>query len=1639
MATSLADLVRETGALPLPAPLKTLGPFGSKIERPYSQLRELHRHQAVLLEQDVSPYALVECANLEIQPSHWDEEHEKKRWIKGNATPLNAHDQLAQEAGGYFDDRATIFGYWQGKRISSVPVGRRWYWNWYQEGTPASFEARPSLNNWGNHRSRTAARFANLVDIGSDEPLRGAWNAVLMEFASGNVPMDNTLIANFSTLVSYEVNDVRFIFRLAVLYVTALLAEKTVDHRGRPRRLALNQVQRANANSPNVNVVSTVQELRNSMQDGVRGINFVPTFYSGMVEADENLIDVLWVATQAQNPITRMAEHHVAHLLWPEIPNLRINLKVGYMPGPLDHLDSDQIWQATARYCRAYSSMDLMKEAVSYLMIVCASPGPSHFPLAYCNQLTVALPHANMGGYALGVLLAPPDYMPATDFAEFKFELLAAQSVLHAKVFSACMASYTWPELGFFHEAQELDARDRRNCRDAFYLFEGGSTVWGAVQDAMSKVGVKGDIGRLLGTSLPANLNADTLMDVLVLSIEHSVQWEELLRTMENIPSSASVWAMLYPLRMAQPVSPGQWVAPFSGSDARTDDEAFYTLAGLAGVGIELYGRDGTGLPSRRLARWMLAYNGRLLDNQGRRFTTRTGVTYEPVVQLNQLDENIAIASPDHVMFNRKFYIDSSHVMLPWQDPILAPRADRRMDPSIPQPPQPAFGSGPIHFQPWVPPPVHPNPRQPGPPPQGQAPFAHVEEVVDDPPAPPSPQLPPQAAMPETVRPAQTAPPAPPVEDESVVPPVQPVLAPGVTAFDASAHAQGPVLVMSFGDMDSFPDLPPPGAPPAAPAAPPPRASVAQRMQRDAVLQANRAALIVRPPGVTGTYTYNVDGRYWVNNRRHRLYYPVGGHATPQYVMPPVDTHVQTRPVLQPARPAAPPERPAQPAAPAAAPAPPAAPAQRLSTAMPAQLVPERPATHATPSAAPVLPQPAPSPAPQPAASELVVERPPPPTLVPPTPTYFDLAGLTQQEWTEHMGSPMDMSTPYRAACLKFIMESDEPEMARMLTRYLYPTDLSSLGRNTPSPAKIVWPGGATIIKGKVVGLSQAADKAFSLVRPLLRLRENRLSNNFAEYSGSLTSLSSALNTATMPAALRMCIDEFALEWIASLRDGIPDPRLPPSPLDPSMRGTLSFVDAVVNWLAELNFPRRYQDLRPELRAEMAASYGWLLCVISGCRATATPKAQALAGHRIAAFRVAQALQVNPRLRREEFDDKYDEVEALRRAQVDSGCKVVVSIVTNRQMVDSNGRPKRTTTGRPLYATEKKTLYFDPRDMEEAARVKLPPEECIITTLVPDTEPDGTPKLEGGRTIKMRLDSIKVPLTQAEKDGYSQLGWPLPPKPLLAAAQVPHLNRDAFFASLPTSNALLGVYETRVSGDPVPMPWIMRKEVLDNMYQLSADHLRAQLAAVEAARPVPDQQIADADRNSIAALHEAQATVETTLASGFQPAVAGEGGTSTADVQIPSVQTQASDAVEASSEAVDTAGATRPATISPEASSSTPPRTQSTSAQSSSSVLASGSQIAGINTYPPTATRVDVLQGATRVHAQPASLLARAARAFRTVTTQDPPVGAQLSGSSSSRVSAPHPSISPQNMEAVSRVLRVKMLDTLGLGRFSGN
>jgi hypothetical protein len=251
----------------------------------------------------------------------------------------------------------------KGRLEQTVAVGRDWEPNY-----PGNFhvvEGKP----WGSVKFSLMPAFAGLADEVLDKTTMAALSG-LPHIASGGRASDFTVAARHGLreLIGRDFNATRFLVRLAVMWVGAMLAEQQRD-----------ELVAANASGMREPVyVNTMPEINTMIVEATQArTNVVFADLGHEYVAASKIVEVLMLAAADNHGFRRGSRGTLPSVLrlWPRIPNAQVHVygmpAASINPGTMYAAD---IWNAAALYVRQNGLQEQWAEALEVVAVFALRP-----------------------------------------------------------------------------------------------------------------------------------------------------------------------------------------------------------------------------------------------------------------------------------------------------------------------------------------------------------------------------------------------------------------------------------------------------------------------------------------------------------------------------------------------------------------------------------------------------------------------------------------------------------------------------------------------------------------------------------------------------------------------------------------------------------------------------------------------------------------------------------------------------------------------------------------------------------------------------------------------------------------------------------------------------------------------------------------------------------------------------------------------------------------------------------------------------------------------------------------------------------------------------------------------------------------
>jgi hypothetical protein len=470
-------------------------------------------------------------------------------------------------------------------------------------------------------------------------------------------------------LVDRPLNAVRFLWRLASMYLAAIILEAEGRH------LTVNSTAGLEQPRSITSVTDLVAVLTHAMER-TEQVAFIDVGkHLGGVQP---IIQVITLATapvvgwrDTDGPLPAVLK------MWPEINNLRASV-YGEMVGNVEvgEVNSGNIWETISLYARQHGLQDVWEEVWTAALTFYSRPEGSKGWCGHTN-VVIPMPVSRMEVAALGPLSHPMrswDYTSAAlkhpHMAEAAWEgncryagiALGVGSTLESE--GANMLSYGVYTAEEFNYFERLHANEGTACPlnvGACNLM--GDLGWSNLT-GRALLGVRGynaatPRGRLsLGgqdRSPPPSAVYVTLMD------ESAIQWEEFAYACDSIPHTAAIYAQLHPVGIKDPAVLNWWIRTDHIENRTGTADAIYSLLNTTRC---QYSLCITAMPNRTCTYRALAprtgYRGVYLDHQFSEVASDVGVMAYPCFRFTNHTDVVNSMEVSKLEAGTKWYISTA-------------------------------------------------------------------------------------------------------------------------------------------------------------------------------------------------------------------------------------------------------------------------------------------------------------------------------------------------------------------------------------------------------------------------------------------------------------------------------------------------------------------------------------------------------------------------------------------------------------------------------------------------------------------------------------------------------------------------------------------------------------------------------------------------------------------------------------------------------------------------------------------------------------------------------------------------------------------------------------------------------------------
>lgn len=539
-----------------------------------------------------------------------------------------------------YNDKETVSGVYKGTVKDKIECGRLW----------ALQMPVVSFNDgidWGDETKTMLPAFSGLAFDAAEKASFASFATLQQMLGQHNGRFPPELMASVRILNETKVNSVRFVWRLAAMYVACKLAESV--HGG--KTIVTNVVQSGHVR------VNNIEQYIGILSDGVNGTNFIPYVQQSMSTMGGYEANILYLAAS-----TRLEINNVELRCWPQIGGAKF-LYYGTAENiyPASRLHSAEVWQTAVNWCRAYSSVELLNECLDAITTMVFHDG-GNMCFTNLKDIAVELPRARMQGFGLAILLNPPA-KDAVIQSEPKFAHTLEYGLVRAQLLSVLQWYWVWHGPVFYSRLSLLDNSDLINFFNVIIGVRGQRPIWGIVQDMLKQLSVEGHIGRILST-VQTTKQANAYINAMRKHRAKAVQWDELVTKLPKISSESALWGRLYPLVLEEKYIPHTWGKVASIKGARSPAECMYSLYSketFYRIRVEDHLHDKRNVLDYKPD---TSYSGEIADYQFFTTNDKYARTYTPMFKLNSTDLYHMMCSADAVRFHLTWYRDRTAVPL---------------------------------------------------------------------------------------------------------------------------------------------------------------------------------------------------------------------------------------------------------------------------------------------------------------------------------------------------------------------------------------------------------------------------------------------------------------------------------------------------------------------------------------------------------------------------------------------------------------------------------------------------------------------------------------------------------------------------------------------------------------------------------------------------------------------------------------------------------------------------------------------------------------------------------------------------------------------------------------------------------------
>lgn len=577
---------------------------------------------------EVTDVKITEACSLDISGLREDKMMASSRW--------------ENSVSSRFDARASLVGVYEGVRESVVEVGRDW------KANLRDFKVNCVTHvAYGSSKVALVPAVAGMATKDMSAASITAWTQfnVLLGITGTAGPPDYAVMNSMMRVHNTEANPVRFIHRLAALYLHLVWTERCYD------KIQLN-------NRPNVENIGSTAAVTSLIARAQVGYQFIPWSSRGGLD-DADVLAVLLAAGSGRLQSTRFAGSRFLKL-WPFLGSDVVLLVDDIaMARALQNtrvvdLTSRQVWFAACRWITQYSDMKLWDEALTFVGAFCVSPSKG-VVLTPGASATYGLPASNMGQYALGRFIEPlEEGSLATVLGEPNHATMIEGHVVLATLLGLMAWYGAWKVCGWFYHYNKCNDADAREYWRRYASTSKGAPIWKHLQSQLGLL-VSGNIGRIFSTVTYGEVDA-----YKKLSAWHSraLQFEELVSRTGKVFDDTAIYGLLSPLRPTrESFNRGAWTTVGEVPAFANINRAWYSMYTKADLALVTRGR--TVLTSARM-NLPVSYRGAITDYALFSGIDRAGNKFEPAFRVTNKVHYYELVDEKSRRYNYTWYVEEA-------------------------------------------------------------------------------------------------------------------------------------------------------------------------------------------------------------------------------------------------------------------------------------------------------------------------------------------------------------------------------------------------------------------------------------------------------------------------------------------------------------------------------------------------------------------------------------------------------------------------------------------------------------------------------------------------------------------------------------------------------------------------------------------------------------------------------------------------------------------------------------------------------------------------------------------------------------------------------------------------------------------